>query len=148
MLRNSLDPDPDSDFWLDPDPDSMNMDPNTAFLWYLRDDPQLSTYNPGEDGRARVARSGALLPSGFRRRVPPYPLCASCRGFWSWPLLSHFWHRPVVHSTHWSPSMYRVGTGTTWIFNTWKRRKKCSHTALFVYILQSFNLSILLILGF
>ena len=29
MLRNtgSLDPDPDSDFWLDSDPDSMNIDP-------------------------------------------------------------------------------------------------------------------------
>ena len=26
MFRNSLDPDPYSDFWLDPD--SMNMDPN------------------------------------------------------------------------------------------------------------------------
>ena len=26
-LRNSLDPDPDWDFWLDPNPDSMNMDP-------------------------------------------------------------------------------------------------------------------------
>ena len=26
-LRNSLNPDPDSYFWLDPDPDSMNVDP-------------------------------------------------------------------------------------------------------------------------
>ena len=32
VLKNSLDPEPGSDFWLEPDPDSMNMDPQHCSL--------------------------------------------------------------------------------------------------------------------